>query len=99
MEMRKNSPVQGRIHRAPGIELDAATQGLNRLLDHVETVINGPEIDVRSRPQRIQARYLPKMVRRTLEIVNQETNGGQTVMHVRSVGLQRQGLEIELPRL
>src|SRR5438445_9062558 len=39
------------------------------------------------------------MVCRTLEVVNQETNGRQAVMHVRSIGLHRQGLEIDLSSL
>src|SRR5207249_418425 len=81
------------------IELDTATQDLDRLIDHFEAVVNSPEIDVRPSPQRIQARNLPKMMGRALQIVEQETNGCQAVMHVRSVRFQPQRVAIILPSL
>src|SRR5262245_56306520 len=79
------------------IELDAAAERRHGLVQLVEQVVDGPEIDVGPRPQRVEAGHFAEMVRGTIKVAQLKADRCQAVMDVRGIGTKAQSLQVQLP--
>ena len=81
------------------VQLQAAPESLDRLLELLHQVQDGPKVDVRTGPQGIEPGDFAEMVGGAGQLAQLEIDGGQAVMDVGEVGFQAEGLQIDLLRL
>ena len=81
---------------ARGIELKAAAQTGDSVVEALQEVLHRSEIDERTGPQRIETSDLLEMVSGAGQLVGLEEDGCQAVMNIRVVGTEPEGLNVEL---
>src|SRR5262249_35642160 len=68
--------------RAVRVELNTAAKGLDGVIELLEPIVDGPQVDEGAGPQGIQPGHLPEMMGRTRQITEQETDRRQTIVHI-----------------
>ncbi len=81
---------------ALGIELNAAAQGGDGIIEFLQEIEDGSQIDVSAGAERIEARDLAEVMGGAGYLAELEIYSGQTHVNVRRVGAQPQRHEISL---
>ena len=81
------------------IQLNAAAQHLDSFINLIEPIVDRAQIDVRPSAERVEARHFLEVVGSARQVAQQETDGRQTVVDIRGVGLYVQSAHVELASL
>src|SRR5207253_1740676 len=78
------------------VQLDAPAQNRDGVVELVEEIVYGAEVDVGHRPEWVEPRDFLEVVRRAGQVLHLKANGRQAVVNVRGIGTDAERLQIKL---